>query len=103
MTRAVMLLCHPQRGQPLVAGNDLSVDGEIRRAVLQADHDRLVRREALYERGKLTIEEEPAVMDDQHAAAQRLDVGHVVAGEEDGRTDTACCIPQGMPGSCAAW
>ena len=34
---------------------------------------------------RLAVEQDPAVVDDDHPPAQRLDVGHVVAGEQHGR------------------
>ena len=42
--------------------------------------------------GQLAVEQEPAVVDDDHPPAERFHVGHVVAGEEDGRAGAAVVL-----------
>ena len=56
----------------------LAVAVERRRAVLQYDSDRLVGGELVGEAAQRAVEEDPAVVDDDHALAERLDVGDLV-------------------------
>ena len=42
--------------------------------------------------GQVAVEEQGAVVDHDHPAAERLDIGHVVAGEQDRRAGAAVVL-----------
>jgi hypothetical protein len=48
------------------------------------ERDEFVVGEAIDDGGEASVEEQGAVVDDDDAVAEFLDVGHVMAGEEDG-------------------
>ena len=75
----------PDRRPPVLAAHHLAVLRQVGRTVEQRDADRLGRRELVGQRGEGAVEQDPAVVDDDHPLAQRLDVGHVVARQQHRR------------------
>ena len=85
MTRAVSAFGDAQGDEVAVAVDHFAVAGEIARAVLEYDRDRLPGGDGVGQRTKIAVEEDLPVVDDDDALAQRLDVGHVVTGQHHGR------------------
>ncbi len=75
----------PDRRPPVIGAQDLAVLRQVGRAVEQGDADRLGRRELVGQGGEGAVEQDPAVVDDDHPLAQGLDVGHVVARQQHRR------------------
>ena len=75
----------------------LPVAREVGLAVLERDTDRLVRREGLGEPAQRAVEQDPPVVDDDDALAQRLDVGHVVAREQNRGPETRVVVGDEHP------
>ena len=67
---------------------DFAVAGEFRGGnfigLLALDGDELEVGEAVHDVAQFAVEEDFAVVNDDDALAERLDVGHVMAGEENG-------------------
>jgi hypothetical protein len=90
-------LRHPQRHPVALVMDDLAVGVERGGAVREHDADRLVRGELVREARERAVEEDPAVMDHDHALAQRLHVCHVVARQQDGRAVAAVVLGDERP------
>ncbi len=83
--RGRAVLVHPQRDPVAVDPDQLPVRLEQRR-VDRADRrgDRLALRVPRGQLAQAAVVEDPAGVDDDHPLAQRLHVGHVMAGEQHG-------------------
>ena len=84
VTDAVVARAHAE-GDDRAVGlgpDDLPVTGQVGRR-LELDHQRALGGEALAQLGEVAVEQQATVVDDDHPLAQGLDVGHVVAGQQD--------------------
>ena len=67
-----------------------------------ATADRLVGRERVGQPGEVAVEQDPPVVDDDDALAERLDVRHVVAREQHGRAVAPRCTRRRTRGCASA-
>ena len=77
-----------KRHRPVLGRCDLAEAREVDAvgvSVAQRRHEPFVGSEPLGEAGERAVVEELPLMDDEHALAERDDVVHVVAREQDGR------------------
>ena len=69
--------------------HNVPIFAEVGRLGVEFDLDGLVRRKSGDEVGERSVEQDASVMDNDHTIAQCFDVGHIVAGEEDGGSGAA--------------